>query len=427
MNRSNLAIMQTKLQTPVTAVGHTETHMALGVGGERLRIMHVLACLGNGGTEFGILKLKGGLDDQRFEHRICTTRGFDAEFVQTHRLNEILFVAAGSRPGFQFPMFRLRKIFRQYRPHIVHTRNWGGLEAVLAARLAGVPVVIHSEHGYEVSNLNGVPLRQKAFRRLAYSMADQIFTVTGELRDYHAQQGWIKPGRITVIHNGVDTIRYSPSAYSRELVRHEYGIPSRRFVIGSVGRLVSIKDHGTLLRAAERLVQCEVDAHVLLVGLGPEAERLKGQVNDSLALKGRVTFAESPDRVPEFLNGMDVFALTSLKEGMSNTLLEAMATGLPMVATSVGGNPEVLGEMCSEWLFAPGDVGALSERLLRLAKDPAIRLHLGNEGRRRALEMFSLEGMMQRYSDLYARAAVKCGILANSLSSKIGIAEQKTA
>jgi sugar transferase (PEP-CTERM/EpsH1 system associated) len=427
VNRLNTDIMEMQLQQPVTTIERTQARAGWGAGGKRLRIMHVLACLGNGGTEFGILKLRDGLGEEHFDHRICTTRKFDGEFVQAHRLSEILFAAAGSRPGYQFPLFRLRKIFRQYRPHIVHTRNWGGLEAVLAARLAGVPVVIHSEHGYEMSNLNGVPLRQKAFRRLAYSMVNQVFTVTRELRDHHAQQVWIKPERIHVIYNGVDTKRYSPSAPSRELVRREFAIPSKRLVLGSVGRLVSIKDYGTLLQAAERLVQNNVDVHVLLVGLGPEAERLKEQATHSPALRDRVTFAGSPDRVPELLNGMDIFVLTSLQEGMSNTLLEAMATGLPLVATQVGGNPEVIGEERSEWLFAPGDVQALTERILRLAKDTAMRGLLGSTGRQRALERFSLEGMMQRYSDLYVGAAVQCGILPSSSGSTVGIAEQKTA
>jgi sugar transferase (PEP-CTERM/EpsH1 system associated) len=419
--------MQTQLHRPIPTVELTQARTAFSANRERLRIMHVLACLGNGGTEFGILKLKDGLDEQHFEHRICTTRKFDAEFVESHRLNEILYIAAGSRPGFQFPMFRLRKIFRQYRPHIVHTRNWGGLEAVVAARLARVPVIIHSEHGYEVSNLNGVPLRQRAFRCLAYSMANQVFTVTRELREHHARQGWVKHERIGVIYNGVDTVRYSPSADSKMRVRSEFGIPSQRLVLGSVGRLVPIKDHGTLLWAAERLVQNNMDVHVLLVGLGSEAERLKGQVSDSPALKDRVTFAGSPDRVPELLNGMDIFVLTSLKEGMSNTLLEAMATGLPLIATQVGGNPEVIGEGRSESFFAPGDVLGLTEKILRLAKEPAIRLQLGAEGRRRALEMFSLEGMIQRYSDLYVSEAVRCGILPNCPVSNVGIAAQRTA
>jgi sugar transferase (PEP-CTERM/EpsH1 system associated) len=424
--RWNADIMETPCYRPVTAINRTQAHAGLMEGGERLRIMHVLACLGNGGTEFGILKLKDGLGEDRFEQRICTTRKFDPEFVQTYGLNEILSVAAGSRPGYQFPMFRLRKIFSQYRPHIVHTRNWGGLEAVLAARLAGVPVVIHSEHGYEVSNSNGIPLRQKAFRRLAYSMVSQVFTVTRELREHHAQQGWIRPERIAVIPNGVDTVRYAPSVPSRELVRREFGIPSERLVIGSVGRLVSIKDYGTLVRAAERLALSNLDVHVLLVGLGPESERLRAQVCGSSALKGRVTFAGSPERrVPELLNGMDVFVLTSLKEGMSNTLLEAMATGLPLVATQVGGNPEVIGEGRRQWLFAPGDVQALTDRILRLAKDPAIRWQLGNEGRERVLDEFSLEVMMQRYCELYVNASVKCGILRSRLGSTAGMTDQR--
>ena len=389
--------------------------------------MHVLACLGNGGTEFGILKLRDGLSKECFDHRICTTRKFDAEFVRAHGLDEILSVAAGTKPGYQFPMFRLCKIFRHYRPHIVHTRNWGGLEAVLAARLAGVPVVIHSEHGYEVSNLNGVPLRQKAFRRFAYSMTNRVFTVTRELREHHSQQGWINPERIDVIYNGVDTKRYAPSRRSREVIRRELGIPANRLVLGSVGRLVPIKDYGTLLRAAERLAQSNADVHVLLVGLGPEASQLKSQVRESPSLKGRVTFAGSPDRVPELLNGMDIFVLTSLKEGMSNTLLEAMATGLPLVATRVGGNPEVIGENCFEWLFDPGDVQALTDRILRLLREPTIRMQIGNEGRQRALELFSLEGMVQRYKELYVHAAMKCGVVSRCSRSAVGIAERKTA
>ena len=114
-----------------------------------LRILHVISYMGRGGAEMGILKLIAGLGEG-FEHRICTTRGYDAAFVKTSFAEEKMFVAGSSDLKLQFPLLRLARIMRQYRPHIVHTRNWGAIEAVAAAKLAGVPVVVHSEHGYEV-------------------------------------------------------------------------------------------------------------------------------------------------------------------------------------------------------------------------------------------------------------------------------------
>jgi len=392
----------------------------------RLRVIHVVNYLRRGGTEFGILKLMEGLGDKHFDHRLCTTRQFDPEFVHAYHLEARLSVAGGTREGFQFPFFRLRKIFQQYRPHIVHTRNWGALEAVPAARLAGVPVVIHSEHGYEVDNMGGLPLRQRLFRRLAYGMADKIFTVSKELRDYHARQAWLHPERIDVLYNGVDAARFSPQAEIRARVRNEFGIPANRIVLGSVGRMVPIKDYGTLLKAAELLARKGVDVHVLLVGKGPELEALQGQAGELQCLRGRVSFLGTSDRVPELLNAMDVFVLTSLGEGMSNTLLESMATGLPVVATRVGGNPEVIGDEQSEWLFSTGDTKGLTERLERLALSTDSRTRCGDAGRRRVLRLFSLQEMWRRYRDLYTEAAANRDIRAVE-SSSIDSARRKLA
>jgi sugar transferase (PEP-CTERM/EpsH1 system associated) len=394
--------------------------------GLRLRVIHVVNYLRRGGTEFGILKLMEGLGDEHFEHRLCTTRQFDPEFVRAYELEERLSVAAGTSEGFQFPFFRLRKIFQQLKPHIVHTRNWGALEAIPAARLAGVPVVVHSEHGYEVDNMGGLPLRQRLFRRFAYGMADKVFTVTKELRDYHAKQAWISPERIDVLYNGVDTERFSPHAEIRARVRKEFGIPADRIVLGSVGRMVPIKDYGTLLKAAEHLSQKGVNVHVLLVGKGPELDALQAQTGQLQWLRGRVSFLGSSDRVPELLNAMDIFILTSLGEGMSNTLLEAMSTALPVVATRVGGNPEVMSEEQAEWLFSSGDTMALAARLERLALNIDSRTRCGDLGRRRVLQLFSLQEMWRRYRDLYAEAAAKRDLKAVT-SSPINGARRKLA
>lgn len=357
--------------------------------------------------ELGILKLIAGLPADRFEHRFCVTRGYDAEFVAAYGLSNIVDVAAGSRRNWQFPFFRLRQIFRKHQPHIVHTRNWGALEGVPAARAAGIPVVIHSEHGYEVDTLRGIPARQKLFRRLAYAMTDAICAVTDELREFHARQASIRPDSIRVVYNGVDTERFAPDAEIRARVRRELRLRESSVVLGSVGRMVPIKDYGTLLRAADRLVGEGIDISVLLVGDGPELASLKQHVAKTAKLENRVLFPGAADCVPRFLRAMDIFVLPSRGEGMSNTLLEAMACGLPCAATRVGGNPEVLASPECGFLFQPADVESLVDALRLWATNAHARQRVAAAARERILAQFSLESMIARYQALYLNAAAK--------------------
>jgi sugar transferase (PEP-CTERM/EpsH1 system associated) len=370
----------------------------------RLRVLHVISCMGRGGAEMGILKLIAGLGGE-FEHRICSTRGFDADFVQSSFSEGKMYVAGSAELKLQFPLFRLARIMREYRPHIVHTRNWGALEAVAAAKLASVPVVVHSEHGYEVDMFAGLPMRRRLFRRAAYAMTDAIFAVTRELRDFHARQAWIRPERMGVMYNGVDTQRFAPCEKTRTATRKELGMPEDAFVVGTVGRLVPIKDHQTLLKAAGMLSAKGIDVRVLLVGSGPERERL--QATAASALEGRVCFAGDSDRVPELLNAMDVFVLPSLREGMSNTLLEAMACGLPVLASNVGGNPEIIENNHNGSLFAPGDVEWLANKLQLLASNPSLIHELGTAARNRAIESFSLSRMLELYRSFYLDLAAR--------------------
>jgi sugar transferase (PEP-CTERM/EpsH1 system associated) len=396
--------MQTQTQIEHNIASPAALTGPVVAAGARLRILHVISYMGRGGAEMGILKLIAGLGEG-FDHRICTTRGFDAKFVELHFSAEKMYAAGSSDLKLQFPLFRLASIMRQYRPHIVHTRNWGAIEAVAAARLAGVPVVIHSEHGYEVDMFAGLPLRRRLFRRVAYAMADAIFAVTRELRGFHSRQAWIQPERMGVMYNGVDTQRFAPSRELRIAMRQELGLAENSFVIGAVGRLVPIKDHQTLLKAASVLSKSGIDVRILLVGSGPERERL--QVLSTNILEGRVCFAGDSSRVPELLNAMDVFVLPSLNEGMSNTLLEAMACGLPALATNVGGNPEIIENNVNGCLFTPGDTAWLADKLMMLARDPALIHQLGTAARNHAIESFSLGRMLDTYRSFYLDLAAR--------------------
>jgi sugar transferase (PEP-CTERM/EpsH1 system associated) len=391
---------------------HGDAPQAQMPGSNPLRVLHVLNRLATGGTENIVLQLVGGLSASTFEHRLAALRGMDPGLEQAKIPGGGLLLEGKADSGFEFMVLRLARVMRAYRPHIVHSRNWGAIEAVPAARLAGVPVAVHSEHGYELDMLGGLPKRRRIIRRVAYSMADAVFTVTRELRNFHAEQAWFSTDRMRVIYNGVDTQRFAPRPELRTTLRKQFGLPENRFVVGTVGRTVAIKDHPTLLRAVELMASQGIDAHALLVGSGPELERNRQIVRDSPALAGRVTFVGSCDQVPDLLNTMDAFALTSISEGMSNTLLEAMATGLPVVATAVGGNPEVVVEDASGWLFRPGDAEALSSRLTFLASQADMRRRFGDAARERVIARFSLARMLDEYSQLYLELAARRGVAA---------------
>ena len=181
-------------------------------------------------------------------------------------------------------------------------------------------------------------------------------------------------------------------------------------MVGSVGRLVPIKDHQTLLKGAALFSRSGIDVRVLLVGSGPEREKLQALATN--VLEGSVCFAGDSNRVPELLNAMDVFVLPSLGEGMSNTLLEAMASGLPVLATNVGGNPEIIKENVNGSLFTPGDVQWLADRLNLLARDPALIHQLGTAARNQAIESFSLSRMLESYRSFYLDLAARRRIAA---------------
>lgn len=377
---------------------------------QTLRVLHVIDRLDMGGTEYVMLKVMKGLEGEEFESRVCAARGFNEDLEHLREWRGKIFVAGQPRSGFQLLVLPLRRIMREFRPHIVHSRNWGAIEAVPAARLAGVPVAIHSEHGYIPEMVHGLPKRQRWIRRGAYAMADALFTVTDELRRYHARQAGISPSRFRVIRNGIDTGRFAPNAAQRQEMRAALGIPPAAFVAGIVSRLVSIKDHPTLFRAAEQLASRKMDVRVVVAGSGPERERLEAIVSASPLLAGRVMFLGAQDNVPQLLNAFDVFVLPSLTEGMSNTILEAMATGLPVLATGVGGNPELVEDCVTGMLFTPGDAEKLGAQMDILLGDEVLRARYGAEARRRAVADFSLDRMLANYRDLYFEMAERKGV-----------------
>jgi sugar transferase (PEP-CTERM/EpsH1 system associated) len=375
-----------------------------------LRVLHVLDHLDTGGTEYGVLKVLNGLPAQLFDGRICVMRGARADLVASTALNGRIFYAGAPNRGAQFGIARLARVFRDWQPHIVHSRNWGAIEAIPAARWAKVPIAIHSEHGYELEMLEGLPLRRRLLRRFFYPMADAIFAVTRDLSAYHARQvGWSEE-KIATIYNGVDTERFAPRPAEKQRIREELQVPEGRFVIGAVGRLVPIKNYSTLLRAARELLAAQLDISVVIIGSGPELYSLE---REAAGMGDRVRFLGQRTDLPALFDGMDAFAQTSICEGMSNTILEAMASAVPVVATDVGGNPEIVSDETTGLLFQRGDFRTLAAKFALLATNPALCRKLGDSGRRRAQTEFGLDNMMARYKALYMNLAAKRGLPLN--------------
>src|ERR1017187_1621393 len=321
-----------------------------------IRIMHVVDTLAIGGMQKGVASLIARLDPARFEHVCCTLRpvdGANAQPLPDDRTQTICLSPKETNSRIQIGALARR--IREIKPDIVHSRNWGAIEAVLAARLVGSCASIHSEHGIDAEPTAREPRRRNCFRRFAYEAADRVMAVSYQLRAFHSGRTGFPARKITVIHNGVDHNHFLPDPASRISMRKELGISDGEFCIGCVGNLIPVKDHLTLLKSVDVLDRNYRNWRLLVVGDGPELPHLQAFVNDHPGWRKKVHFAGHSRRVPELLRAMDVFVLPSVSEGICNSLLEAMSAALPVAVTATGGNPEVVDDGKSGLLFPVGD------------------------------------------------------------------------
>jgi sugar transferase (PEP-CTERM/EpsH1 system associated) len=367
-------------------------------------IAHIIYRLDVGGLENGLVNLINGLPRGKFRHAvICLTdsRAFrdrlTAADVEVHELNK----AEGKDYRY---LLRLWKLLRRLSPRIVHTRNLTSLECQLVAATACTGRRIHGEHGWDMHDLEGTNRKYGLLRRALRPFVHRYIVVSSELGALLTRGVGIAGARVTRICNGVDTERFRPrpaAARPDPVARHA---APHHIVIGTVGRLQPVKDQLTLVRAFLRLVDTVPDARqrlrLALVGDGP----LRRQAAELLAAHGSLDLAWLPgfrDDVADVMRGLDVFVLPSLKEGISNTILEAMATGRPVVATDVGGNRELVAEGETGYLVPAGDDEAMAAALRRYVDAPCSIAAHGQAGRRRAEREFSLERMVEAYASVY--------------------------
>lgn len=363
---------------------------------EPIHIQHVILSLQPGGLENGVVNVVNGLDPRRFRSSICCLKQA-GEFANRIRQEHVQIHEMGLTGGNDYVLpLKLARLFRQTRTDIVHTRNPEAFfYGFLGARLAGVGAVIHSEHGRTLPD----KLHRMLLQRLFIRFTDRVFAVSEQLkRDLVIHVGMPAP-RIDVIYNGVNPDKFHGA--DRPAIRRELGVRDSDIVIGSVGRLAPVKNYGLLLQAVPGLLVSH-DVTVMFVGDGPERPILEA-LADSLQIRQRVRFLGHRNDVRDLLAAMDIFVLPSHSEGMSNTLLEAMAASVPVVASAVGGNTEIVRDQQDGLIFPAGNLERLRVCLALLCNDSAYRQHLGQSGYARVVQAFSIQAMIARYEELYNR------------------------
>ena len=331
--------------------------------------------------------------DEAFEHIVLclSTSGQTARLLPPGTSIIELHKPPGNSLAF---LWKLSATLRNLKPDVVHTRNWGGLDGILAARFANIRRVVHGEHGWDMCDTNGQNPKRIVLRRLLSPLVSEYTCVSRHIRQWLLDQIRVRKS-VTQIYNGIDTSLYSPGDCPG--IRRSLGIPEQAFVTGIVSRLDPIKDHPTIFKAFHELKKSNPDHRLLVIGDGPERQRLGRLATEGIHLLGLRT------DIPEFLHCFDIFVLSSINEGISNTILEAMASGLPVVATKVGGNPELVLDGITGILVRPGDVQGFVSAISGYLEDTNLRDSHGAAGRAHACSHFSIEAMVQSYENVYNR------------------------
>jgi sugar transferase (PEP-CTERM/EpsH1 system associated) len=357
-----------------------------------------------GGLENGLVNLINRIPAERFRHAIICFADYSA-FSRRIQRGDVPVLAlnkpAGNSPVLHFKLWRL---LMQLRPDIIHTRNFGTLEGVLPAALAGVSVRIHGEHGHDVGDLDGSNRKYQWVRRALRPFVHQYIALSKDLERYLHEKVHVPAARVTQLYNGVDTELFHPARSGREPLPCAGFAGPEQFVIGTVGRMQAVKDPVTLARAFVRLLRMVPDGarrlRLVMVGDGPLKEQVRTVIKEAGAAE-LAWLAGERDDVPRIMRGLDLFVLPSISEGVSNTVLEAMASGLPMVATRVGGNPELIEAGVTGTLVPRNDAESMSRAMRAYVESAELCRRHGSEARREVERRFGMETMVNAYMAIY--------------------------
>lgn len=367
-------------------------------------VAHIVHRFDTGGLENGVVNLINRLPAERFRHAVIALTEV-TDFRHRIERDDVRFVALAKPPGQGLWLFaRMRRLLREMQPSIVHTRNLAALEMSAPAAWAGIPVRIHGEHGWDISDPAGDSRKHRLVRRMYRPFVHQYVALSGQLQRYLLDHVGVAPRRLARIRNGVDAERFHPAQGERVALAGSPFCAPGLWLVGSVGRLHAVKDPVLLARAFARAVEWAPEARarlrLVMTGEGPLRQEVESALQQG-GVRDLAWLAGDRNDVPELMRSLDAFVLPSLAEGISNTILEAMATALPIVATNVGGNDELLEDGVTGRLVPSRSVDTMAHALLDDFRHPEVARERGQRARSEIERHFSLDGMVAAYANLY--------------------------
>ncbi|KAA3618742.1 MAG: glycosyltransferase [Calditrichaeota bacterium] len=366
----------------------------------KIRVAHLMQVLHFGGKENGIVNLVNNTDSEIFENYIITflKGGSLQKMVDPQRCT---VVSTGRKWGNDSTLpFKVGRQLHQNKIDVLHTHAWSTLiEGFGGAKLARTPVLIHGEHG----TMKDDSRKHKIVQRFIWDRFDRILSVSEVLSEQLAERIGYPKEKIHTLVNGVDLKKFADSTHFngyKKLV----DLPEDTPVFGSVGRLVEVKNYPLLLRAAKKVIAKIPHARLLLVGAGPLYPETKALIRE-LGIEKNTIFIRWRKNIPAYIRAMDVFILPSFSEGMSNTILEAMACSRSVIATDVGGNPELVSHNKTGLLVPSDDDEAMAAAIVDLLENTEKRRRFAVAGRQKVEQKFTFKQMIRRYEKLYIELA----------------------
>lgn len=370
---------------------------------DSLNIAHVVFSFDYGGLERRILRLIESLSERRCRFLVISLRPSDGRFLDLSF--PVTHVNINAQPGLDLrAVKRVATTLKENNIHIAHSHNWVSmLEGTLAAKIASTPVCVHGEHGAKRFESSELVWRRTVTQKLLSRISDHIIPVNDSINE-RLQEVWgLKPEHLTTIRNGVNTQKFSPQTRLRENI-------DGNVQIGSISRLDPVKNFPCLIRAIALLNQdaAKPNYHLTIVGDGSQKHELQ-DLCKSLQVEAQVSFPGATDNAAHWYPKFDIYVNSSFSEGMSNTVLEAMSCGLPVVVTNVAGHRDWLVENDNALFFDSDNEKDLATKLSKLTEDETLRRQVGVNNRSYIETQFSQKQFIARYEALYRKLLKRKG------------------
>lgn len=385
----------------------------------KIKIIHIITRLDKGGSAENTLLTAEGLDKKIYDIILIKGPSIESGMAEDEAVAVEKSIIEAEREGVRIltvpglvrrispfhdikTLFALIKILRYERPHIVHTHtSKAGILGRWAAYFCRVPIIIHTPHGHVFWGYFG-RLKTSFYivlEKITAFITDKIIALTEQEKNDHLRFRIADGDKFSVVHSGIRLDRFSNLSVDPADIRRKLGISGGDLVVGTTGRLTTVKGHRQLIEAAVNIVDARPNTTFVFLGDGELSDELKNMAS-GLGMKEKMKFPGWRPDVAEVMSVFDLFVLPSLNEGMGRVLVEAMALGKPIVASDVGGIPDLVVHGKNGYLVPPGDARRLSAAISDLIEHPEKRIKMGENGKKRAID-YSADAMVEKIDQLY--------------------------